>query len=103
MRNLYAGQEATVRTWHGKTDQLTIGKVVCQACILSLCLFNSYIVYTIQTVGLDEAQTGHMITRRVIDNLLYANDSTFTAESKEEPKSLLKKAKEELEEGKRGA
>ena len=88
MRNLYAGQEATVRTWHGRTDQLNIGKGVHQGCILSLCLFNSYTDYTMQTVRLDVAQAGHKTAGRVINTLQYADDTTLMAENKE-PKSLL--------------
>ena len=98
MRNLYVGQEATVRTWHERTDRLNIGKGVCQGCILSLCLFNSYAEYTMQTVGLDEVQAGHKTARRVINNLRYTDDTTLMAESKEELKSLLKKVKEDREE-----
>ena len=89
LRNLCADQEATVRTGHGTTDRFQIGKGVCQGCILSPCLFNSYAVYIVQNARLDEAQTGIKITRRNINNLRYADDTTLMAESKEELKSLL--------------
>ena len=97
LRNLYAGQEATVRTGHGTTDWLQIGKGVRQGCILSLCLFNLYAEYIVQNNRLDEAQAGIKIAGRNINNLRYADDTTFTAESKEELKSLLMKVKEECE------
>ena len=96
MRNLYAGQEATVRTGHGTTDRFQIRKEVCQGCILSPCLFNLYAEYIMQNARLDEAQTGIKIARRNINNLRYADDTTFMAESKE-LKKLLMKVKEESE------
>ena len=98
MRNLYAGQEATVRTGHGKTDWLQIGEGVCQGCILSPCLFNLYAEYIMRNTGLDETQAGINIARRNINNLRYADDTTLMAESEEELKSLLMKVKEESEE-----
>ena len=91
LRNPYAGQEATVRTGHGTTDWFQIGKGVCQGCILSPCLFNSYAEYIIRNTGLDEAQAGIKIARRNINNLTYADDPTLMAESDEELKSLLMK------------
>ena len=94
LRNLYAGQEATVRTGHGTTDWFQIGKGVHQACVLSPCLFNFYAEYIMRNVGLDEAQAGIKIARGNIDNLRYAGDTTLMAES-EELKSLLMKVKEE--------
>ena len=97
LRNLYAGQEATVRTGHGTTDWLQIGKGVRQGCILSLCLFNFYAEYIVRNAGLDEAQAGIKITGRNITNFRYADDTTLTAESKEELKSLLMKVQEEHE------
>ena len=97
LRNLYAGQEATVRTEHGTTDWFQIGKGVHQGCILSPCLFNLYAKYTTQNAGLYEAQAGIKIAGRNINNLRYADDNTLTAESKEELKSLLMKVKEESE------
>ena len=97
LRNLYAGQEATARTGHGKTDWFQIGNEVRQSCILSLCLFNLYEQYIIRNVGLDEAQAGIKIARRNINNLRYADDTTLMTESKEELKSLLMKVKEESE------
>ena len=84
LRNLYAGQEATVRTGHGTTDCFQIGKRVCQGCILSPCLFNLYEEYIMRNAGLDEAQAGIKIARRNINNLRYADNTTLTAESKEE-------------------
>ena len=95
--NLYAGQEATVRTGHGTTDWFQIGKGVCQGCILSPCLFNFYAEYIMRNGGLDEAQAGIKIARRNINNLRYADDTTLMAESEEELKSLLMKVKEESE------
>ena len=86
LRNLYAGQEATVRTGHGTTDWFQIGKGIHQGCILSSCLFNLYAKYTIQHAGLDEAQAGIKIARRDINNLRYVDDSTLMAESEEELK-----------------
>ena len=95
LRNMYAGQEATVRTGHGTSDWFQIGKGVCQGCILSLCLFNLYAEYIMRNAGLDEAQAGIKISRRNINNLRYADDTTLMAESKEEIKSLLMKVKDE--------
>ena len=97
LRNLYAGQEATVRTGHGTTDWFQIGKGVRQGCILSLCLFNLYAEYIMRNAGLDEAQAGIKTARRNINNLKYADDTTLMAESEEELKSLLMKVKEESE------
>ena len=94
LRNLYAGQEATVRTGHGTTDWFQIRKGVQQGCILSACLFNVYAEYIMQNAGLDEAQAGIKIARRNISNLRYADDTTFMAE---ELKSFLMKVKEESE------
>ena len=90
LRNLYAGQEATVRTGHGTADWFRIGKGVCQGCILSPCLFNLYALYIMKNTGLDEAQTGIKIAGRNINNLRYADNTTLMAES-EELKSLLMK------------
>uniref|UniRef100_A0A8B9YS71 RNA-directed DNA polymerase n=1 Tax=Bos mutus grunniens TaxID=30521 RepID=A0A8B9YS71_BOSMU len=97
LRNLYAGQEATVRTGHGITDWFQIGKGVCQGCILSPCLFNFYAEYIMRNAGLEEAQAGIKIARRNINNLRYADDTTLMAESEEELKSLLMKLKEQSE------
>ena len=97
LRNLYAGQEATVRTGHGTTDWFQIGKGVHQGCILSPCLFNSYAEYIMKNVGLDEAQAGSKTAGRNINNLRYGDDTTLMAESKEEIKSFLMKVKEESE------
>ena len=97
LRNLYAGQEATVRTGHGTTDWFQIGKGVHQGWILSPCLFNLYAEYIMRNAGLEEAQTGIKIARRNINNLRYADDTTFMAESEEELKSLLMKVKVESE------
>ena len=97
LRNLYAGQEATVRTGHGTTDWFQIGKGVRQGCILSPCLFNLYAEYIVRNTRLDEAQAGIKIARRNINNLRYANDTTLMAESEEELKSLLMKVKKERE------
>ena len=97
LRNLYAGQEATVKTGHGTTDWFQIGKRVCQGCILSLCLFNFYAEYIMRNAGLEEAQTEIKIAGRNISNLRYADNTTFMAESEEELKSLLMKVKEESE------
>ena len=97
LRNLYAGQEATVRTGHGTTDWFQIGKGVCQGCILSSCLFNLYAEYLIRNAGLDEAQAGIKTAGKNINNLRYADDTTLMAESEEELKSLLMKVKEESE------
>ena len=96
LRNVYAGQEATVRTGHGTTDWFQIGKGVHQVCILSPCLFNLYAEYIMRNAGLEEAQAGIKIARRNINNLRYADDTTLMAES-EELKSLLMKVKEESE------
>ena len=96
MRSLYAGQEATVRTLHGTTDWYQIGKGVHQGCILSLCLFNVYTEYILQNAGLDEAQAGIKIAGRNINNLRYADDTTFMAGSEEELKSLLKRRMKRL-------
>ena len=93
--NLYADQEATVRTGHGTTDWFRIGKGVRQGCILSPCLFNLYAEYIMRNPGLEEAQAGIKIAGRNINNLRYADDTTLTAESEEELKSLLMKVKEE--------
>ena len=93
LRNLYAGQEATVRTGHGTTDWFQIGKGVHQGCILSPCLFNLYAEYSMQNDGLDEAQVGIKIVGRNINNLRYADDTTLMAESEEKLKSLLMKVK----------
>ena len=93
LRNLYAAQEAVVRTGHGTTDGFQIGKGVCQGCILSSCLFNLYAEYIMRNAGLKEAQAGIKIARRNINNLRYADDTTLMAES-EELKSLLMKVKE---------
>ena len=97
LRNLYAGQEATVRTGHGTPDWFQIGKGLYQGCILSPCLFNLYAEYIMRNAGLDEAQAGIKIAGRNINNLRYADDSTLMAEIKEELKSLLMKVKEESE------
>ena len=95
--NLYAGQEATVRTGHGTTDWFTIEKGVCQGCILSPCLFNFYAEYMMRNTRMDEAQAGIKIAKKNINNLRYADDTTLMAESEEELKSLLMKLKEESE------
>ena len=97
LRNLYAVQEATVRTGHGTTDWFQIGNGVCQGYILSPCLFNLYAEYIIRNAVLDETQAGIKITRRNINSLRYADDTTLMAESKKELKSLLIKVKEESE------
>ena len=97
LRNLYAGQEATVRTGHGKTDWFQIGKGLHQGCILSSCLFNLYAEYIMSNAGLEEAEVGIKIARRNINNLRYADDTTLMEESEEELKSLLFKVKEESE------
>ena len=89
LRNLYEGQEATVRTGHGTTDWFQIGKEVHQGCILSPYLFNLYEDYIMRNAGLEEAQAGIKIARRNINNLRYADDTTLMAESEEELKSLL--------------
>ena len=97
LRNLSAGQEATVRTRYGTTDWFQIGKGVRQGCILSPCLFNFYAEYIMRNAGLEEAQAGINIARRNINNLEYVDDTTLMAESEEELKSLLMKVKEESE------
>ena len=97
LRNLYAGQEAKVRTGHGTTDWFQIRKGVCQGCILSRCLFNLCAEYIIRNAGQDEAQAGIKIAGRNINNLRYAGDTTLMSESEEELKSLLMKVKEESE------
>ena len=97
LRNLYAGQEATVRTGHGTTDWFQIGKGICQGCILSPCLFNLYAEYIMRNAGLDEAQVGIKFAgKNNLNNLRYADDITLMAES-EERKCLLMKVKEEIE------
>ena len=97
LRNLYAGQESTVRTGHGTTDWFQRGKGVHQGCILSPCLFNFYAEYNMRNARLDEAQAGIKIAGRNINNLRYADDTTIMAENEEELKSLLRKVKEESE------
>ena len=97
LRNLFAGQEATIRIGHGTKDWFQIGKEVCQGYILSPCLFNLYAEYIMRNAGLDEAQAGIKISGRNINNLRYADDTTLTAASEEELKSLLMKVKEESE------
>ena len=98
LRNLYAGQEAAVRTGHGTTDWFQIGKGVRHGCILSPCLFNLYAEYIMRNTGLEEAQAGiKIIAGRNINNLRYADDTTLMAESEEELKSLLMKVKEDRE------
>ena len=97
LRNLYAGQEATVRTGHGTTEWFQIGKGVHQGCILSPCLFNLYAEYIMQNAGLDEAQAGIKIAGRNTNNLIYADDTSFMVESREELNSLLIKVKGESE------
>ena len=97
LRNLYGGQEATVRTGHGTTDWFQIGKGVHQGCILSPCLFNLHAQYIMRNAGLEETQARIKIARRNINNLRYADDNTLRAESEEELKSLLMKVKEESE------
>ena len=96
LRNLYADQEATVRTQHGTTDRFQIGKGVHQGCILSPCLFNLDAEYIMRNAGLDETQAGIKIAGRNINNLRYADDTTLMAESEEEQKSLLIKVREEM-------
>ena len=97
LRNMYAGQEATVRTGHGATDWFQIRKGVRQGCLLSLCLFNLYVEYIMRNAGLDEAQAGIKIVRRNVNNLRYIDDTALMAETEEELKSLLIKVKEESE------
>ena len=93
LRNLYAGQEATVRTVHGTIDWFQVGKEVHQGCILSLCLFNLYAEYIMRNAGLEETQARIKIAGRNINNLRYADDTTLMAESEEELKTLLRKVK----------
>ena len=100
LRNLYAGQEATIRTGHGTMDWLQVRKGICQGCILSSWLFNLYAEYIMRNAWLDEAQAGIKVARRNINNLREADDTTLMAESKEELKSLLMKVKEESEKAK---
>ena len=95
LRNLYAGQEATVRTGHGTTDWLQIGKGVRQGCMLSLCLFNLYAEYIMRNAGLEEAQAGIKVAKRNINNLKYADDTTLMAESEEKLKRILMKEESE--------
>ena len=95
LRNLYAGQEVTVRTGHGTTDWFQIGKGVGKGCILSPCLFNLYAEYIMRNAGLEEAQAGIKIAGRNINKLRYVDDTTLMAENEEELKSLLMKVKEE--------
>ena len=95
LRNLYTGQEATVRTGHGTTEWFQIAKGVCQGCMLSPCLFNVYTEYIMRNAGLEEAQAGIKISGRNINHLRYADDTTLIAESEEELKSLLMKVKED--------
>ena len=97
LRNLYAGQKATVRPGHGRTGWFQIGKGVCQGYILSLCLFKLYAEYIMRNAGLEEAQAGIKIVGRNFNNLRYADDTTLMAESDEKLKSLLMKVKEESE------
>ena len=97
LRNVYTGQEATVRTGHGTTDWFQIGKGVHQGCILSSCLFNFYAEYIMRDSGLEEAQAGIQIAGRNINNLRYLDDTTLMAESEQELKSLLMQMKEESE------
>ena len=94
LRNLYAGQEATVRTTHGTMDWFQIGKGVCQGCILSPCLFDLHAEYIMRNAGLDESQARIKISRRNINNLIYADDTTQMTKSEEELKSLFMKVKE---------
>ena len=97
LRNLYAGQGATVRTGHGTTDWFQIGKGVCQGCILSPCLFNFYAEYIMRNAGLEETQAGIKIAGRNINSLRYGDDTILMGESEEELKSLLMKVKVESE------
>ena len=96
LRNLYAGQQATVRTGHGTMDWFQIGKGVCQGCMLSPCFFNLYAEYIMRNAGLDEAQGGIKIAGRNINNLRYADDTFLLAEHEEELKSLLMKVKKRI-------
>ena len=95
LRNLYAGQEAAVRTRHRRMDWFQIGKGVCQGCILSPCLFNLYAEYHMRNAGLDEAQAGIKIAERIINNPRYADDTTLMRESKEELKNFLMRVEKE--------
>ena len=97
LRNLYAGQEATVRTGHGTTDWFQIGKGVHQGCILSPCFFNLYAEYIMRNAGPEDTQAGVKIARRNINNLRYADDTTLMAESEQELKSLLRRVNQETE------
>ena len=97
LKNLYAGQGATIRTGHGTTDWFQIGRGICQGCMLSPCLFNVYAEYIMRNARLEEAQAGIKIARRNINNLRYADDTTLMAESEEELKRILMKVKEESE------
>ena len=97
LRNLYAGQEAAVRTGHGRTDWFQIGKRIHQGCVLPPCLFNLYAEYVMRNTGLEEAQAGIKIAGRNINNLRYADDTTLIVKSEKELKSLLMKVKEESE------
>ena len=97
LRNLYTGQEATVRTGHGTTDWFQIGKGVCQGYILSPCLFNFYAEYIMRNAGLEEVQAGIKIAGRNVNNFIYADDTTLMVEVEEELKSLLMKVKGESE------
>ena len=97
LRNLYVGQEATVRTGHGTTDWFQIGKGLCQGCILSPCLFNLNAEHIMRNAGLNEAQAGIKVAGRNTNNLRYTDDTTFLAESEEELKSFLMKMKQESE------
>ena len=95
LRNLYPGQEATVRTGHGTMDWFQIGKEVCQDFMLSPCLFNLYAEYIMRNAGLDDSQAGIRIARRIINNLMHTDDTTLMAESEKALKSVLMKVKEE--------
>ena len=97
LKNLYAGQEATLRIEHRTIDSFQIGESVQQGCILSICLFNFYAEYIMRNAGLEEAQSGIKIARRNINNLRYTDDTTLMAENEEEIKSLLMRVKEESE------
>ena len=97
LRNLYAGEKATVRTGLGTIDWFQIGKGVCQGCILSLCLFNLYAEYLMRNTGLDEAQAGIKIARRNINSFIYADDTILMSESEEELRSILMKVKDKCE------
>ena len=97
LRNVHAGQEATVRTGHGMTDWFKIGKRVCQGCVLSPCLSNLYAEYIMTNAKLDEAQAGINIARRNINNLRFVDNTTLMAESEEEPNSFLMKVKRRVE------